>query len=114
MKRILIFNPILDLNDLPLRYINADMVICDRHFADIICDKLERMAVPLAKVETYLQLAELIAAQTGEPDLPIELTDEQFELVNKWIQKSGMQLIIYRWNEMVDAQNPVVPITPKN
>lgn len=104
MKKLLLGEKILDLNDLEVRYIGTDNEIHARTFAGELNDALERTSVPVPKIDIYKAVAAKVeVALTAGETAKTELTDEEFELLDAKAKRIFDQVTLWRWNNMVEA-----------
>jgi len=104
MKKLLLGEKILDLNDLQVRYIGADNEVHARTFAGELNDALARTSVPVPKIDIYKAVAAKVeAALTAGEAAVTELTDEEFELLDAKAKRIFDQVTLWRWNKLVEA-----------
>lgn len=104
MKKLLLGEKILDLNDLQVRYIGADNEVHARTFAGELNDALARTSVPVPKIDIYKAVAAKVeAALTAGEAVATELTDEEFELLDAKAKRIFDQVTLWRWNKLVEA-----------
>lgn len=106
MKKLLLGEKILDLNDLQVRYIGADNEVHARTYAGELNDALARTSVPVPKIDIYRAVAAKVeAALTAGEAVATELTDEEFELLDAKAKRIFDQVTLWRWNKMVESAN---------
>ncbi len=106
MKKLLLGEKILDLNDLQVRYIGADNEVHARTYAGELNDALARTSVPVPKIDIYKAVAAKVeAALTAGEAVATELTDEEFELLDAKAKRIFDQVTLWRWNKMVESAN---------
>lgn len=106
MKKTVLNLPILDLNDNEMRYIGDDDAIHAHTFAEILSKQMQKVAVPLGKIDVYKGVFDKIdAALTADAGTITEFSDAEFAIVSRKVDNVFDIITKWRWNRMIEELN---------
>ncbi|MDD6782880.1 MAG: hypothetical protein PUD89_08155 [Bacteroidales bacterium] len=107
MKQTVLNLPILDLNDNEMRYIGDDDAIHAHTFAEILSKQMQKVAVPLGKIDVYKGVFDKIDAALTSADAGIitEFSDDEFAIVSRKVESSFDRISKWRWDRMIEELN---------